>query len=93
MLVNNNQNGSQSFESQSTEDVAKNDEFVESLETVENILKCHHGDNGLQIRAVDCAAGSQEGDNYMSVIKRILVKGKFHNNAGKCVHINGKVES
>lgn len=85
MLVNNNQNGSQSFESQNTEDVAENDEFIESLDTVENILKCYHGDNGLQIRTLDCAAGTQEGDNYMSVIKRILVKGKFHNNAGEFV--------
>lgn len=86
MLVNNNQNGSQSFESQNTEDVVVNNEFIESLETIENILKYYHGDSGLQVRTLDCAAGTQEGDNYMSVIKRIIVKGKFHNSTGKwCV--------
>ena len=68
-------------------DVSENgkvNEFSENIETVQEILRRYHGDNELQVSEIQCMPGSKDGDNYMSLIKRIMVKIKTNNNAGEC---------
>ncbi|XP_055608059.1 uncharacterized protein LOC129755538 [Uranotaenia lowii] len=50
----------------------------ERLESVERVLKLSETDSHLltTVDSIECLAGSQQGDNYMSIIKRILVRGK-----------------
>lgn len=61
----------------------KVNEFSENIETVREILRRYHEDDQLQVTEIKCGPGSKEGDNYMSLIKRILVKIKTNNNAGE----------
>lgn len=62
----------------------KVNEFSEDIETVEEILRRYHGDNQLSVIDFQCMPGSKVGDNYMSLIKRIIAKIKTNNNAGEC---------
>lgn len=59
-------------------------EFSENIETVQMILRKYHGDSELQVTEIVCSPGSKDGDNYMSLIKRIVAKIKTNNNSGKC---------
>lgn len=61
----------------------KVDEFSEDIETVQEILRRYHGDGELVVSEIQCIPGSKDGDNYMSLIKRIVVKIKTNNNAGE----------
>lgn len=60
-------------------------EFSEDIFIVEEILRRYHGDNLLRVVDIQCSPGSKDGDNYMSLIKRIVAKIKTNNNAGECV--------
>lgn len=59
-------------------------EFSENVETIREILRRYLGDNAVQVTDIVCSPGSNDGDNYMSLIKRIVVKIKTNNNAGEC---------
>lgn len=48
----------------------------EQLDNVEKLLKLVKNDTHLSVDSIECVPGSQQGDNYMSIIKRILVRGK-----------------
>lgn len=69
-------------QSESVNGKVKN-EFSENIETVQEILRRYHGDNELEVSEIECIPGSKDGDNYMSLIKRIVVKIKTNNNAGE----------
>ena len=62
----------------------KVNEFSEDIETVREILRRYHGDNGMQVASIKCVSGSKDGDNYMSLMKRIVATIKSSNNSGKC---------
>lgn len=62
----------------------KASEFNENIETICEILRCYTNDNTLQVIDIQCSPGSKDGDNYMSLIKRINVKIKTNNNSGEC---------
>lgn len=60
-------------------------EFDETKENIENLLRYSECDDSIKIDTIKCVPGSKEGDNYMSVVKRITVTGKQNNNQnGKC---------
>lgn len=44
--------------------------------SVENVLKLVKNGTQLSVANIECSPGSQQGDNYMSIIKRIQVRGK-----------------
>lgn len=56
------------------------DKFQEKIEEIEEILK----DIGMctELNSIQCSAGSSKGDNYMSVIKRVVVEGVKENDEG-----------
>lgn len=66
------------------------DEVLEVIETetkenIENLLRYYECDESILVDSIKCMAGSREGDNYMSVVKRILVRGRHNNNqSGEC---------
>lgn len=58
---------------------------TESQETIEQILRYYECDS-IRLRKIVAMAGCQQGDNYMSVVKRIIVSGthdKNQNHNGK----------
>ncbi|XP_055549442.1 uncharacterized oxidoreductase dhs-27 [Wyeomyia smithii] len=55
----------------------------ERRESVEKLLKLSENDVHLTVDSIECLPGSQQGDNYMSIIKRILVRGKRRKWNGK----------
>lgn len=66
------------------------DEVLEVIETetkenIENLLRYYECDDSILVDSIKCMAGSRDGDNYMSVVKRVLVKGRQNNNqSGEC---------
>jgi hypothetical protein len=48
----------------------------EKLENIERILR-NRFDSTVRLDNVQTFAGSRQGDNYMSIIKRIFVRGKW----------------
>ncbi|XP_055644094.1 uncharacterized protein LOC129780139 [Toxorhynchites rutilus septentrionalis] len=58
------------------EGVVEEDSSQEQLDSVENVLKLAENDTELTVDSIECLPGSQQGDNYMSIIKRVLVRGK-----------------
>lgn len=67
---------------------SKTDESVEneSKETIEQILRYFECDDSILVKMMQCMAGSQDGDNYMSVVKRLIVSGTHNKNQNE----NGK---
>lgn len=61
----------------------KVNEFSENVETVQYILQQYLKDNSLEIVEMLCEAGSKDGDNYMSLIKRIKAKIRTKNSSGE----------
>lgn len=59
-------------------------EFSEDIETVQDILRQYNKDNELQVTEIVCCPGSKAGDNYMSLIKRIVATIRTKSNAGEC---------
>lgn len=55
---------------------------IEYKENVERILQDFECNESICIDKVKCVAGCKDGDNYMSVVKRIFVIGKFNENEG-----------
>lgn len=53
---------------------------TESRETIEQILRFHENDDSIQVKMIVVMAGSKEGDNYMSVVKRLIVSGTHDQN-------------
>lgn len=53
----------------------------ETKENIENLLRYYECDDSICIDSIKCMPGSRSGDNYMSVVKRIIVSGsQKHNN-------------
>jgi hypothetical protein len=48
----------------------------ENIEYIEQILRYFY-DFPIKLNWIECKPGSRQGDNYMSVIKRVFVKGKW----------------
>ena len=63
----------------------KVNEFCERIETIQKILRYYHDDKHLKVKELECTEGSKDGDNYMSLIKRIEAKIKTGNNLGECL--------
>lgn len=57
--------------------------FYEKLETIETVLRDFFGDDELKVKEIDCCPGSKDGDNYMSLIKRVHVRYYRPENKGK----------
>lgn len=58
----------------------------ETKENIENLLRYYECDDSILVDSIKCMAGSRDGDNYMSVVKRVLVKGRQNNNqSGECI--------
>lgn len=58
---------------------------AESKETIEQILRFHDCDDSILVKKLIIVTGCQEGDNYMSLVKRLIVSGthdKNHNQNG-----------
>lgn len=55
----------------------------EQQASVEKLLKLTENDTNLTVDSIECLPGSQQGDNYMSIIKRILVRGKRRSRTAK----------
>lgn len=51
--------------------------------SVENVLKLVKSAAQLSVDNIECTPGSQQGDNYMSIIKRVQVRGKRRMCSGK----------
>lgn len=64
---------------------------TESKETIEQILKFHECDDTIKVQQIKLSPGSREGDNYMSVVKRLTVCGSSsdqnHNKNGKYIFL------
>ena len=54
----------------------------ENKDDIERILRIYECDENFSVDAIQCQPGSREGDNYMSVVKRIIVRGRFSNDKG-----------
>lgn len=52
----------------------------EPLETIQEILRCCECDNSIAVKMILEVAGSREGDNYMSLVKRLIVSGTQNKN-------------
>lgn len=61
----------------------------ESKETIEQILRFYECDPSILVQKIVCLAGSKDGDNYMSVVKRLIVSGTHDKNQNQ----NGMYES
>lgn len=53
---------------------------MESKETIEQILRFYECDDSIYVKMIVVMAGSQDGDNYMSVVKRLIVSGTHDKN-------------
>lgn len=53
---------------------------MENKETIEQILRFHECDDSIMVKMIISMAGSHEGDNYMSVVKRLIVSGTHDKN-------------
>ena len=53
---------------------------TESKETIEQILRYYECDDSILVKMIVELPGSQEGDNYMSVVKRLIVTGHHDKN-------------
>lgn len=52
----------------------------ERKETIQEILRYYECDNSILVKMIMETAGSKEGDNYMSVVKRLIVSGTHNKN-------------
>lgn len=52
----------------------------ECKETIEQILRFYECDPSILVQKIVCLAGSKDGDNYMSVVKRLIVSGTHDKN-------------
>lgn len=52
----------------------------ESIQELERILRKWENDDTLVLSQIECLPGSRQGDNYMSIIKRVKIEGKWKNN-------------
>lgn len=60
---------------------------TECKETIEQILQFYECDSSILLKMMIETAGSKGGDNYMSVVKRLIVSGCHDTNQnqnGKC---------
>lgn len=60
---------------------------TESKDTIEQILRFYECDDSIFLKMIVELPGSQEGDNYMSVVKRLIVSGHHDKNQNQ----NGKI--
>lgn len=58
-------------------------EYSEKCSTIKEILKSYFNNNDLYIIKMKCLSGSKSGDNYMSVVKRIIVEFSLGNGSSK----------
>lgn len=56
---------------------------TEHVEIIERILRGADADETIRVAAVRCEAGSQPGDNYMSVVKRVHAFGEHRGGKGE----------
>lgn len=55
---------------------------LENKENIEKILKDFEGNDTIRVKHIECLAGCKDGDNYMSVVKRIIANGTYNNKQG-----------
>lgn len=61
----------------------KDDEnFEEEPALMQSILREYHNDSNLKITKMKCFRGSKDGDNYMSVIKKVHIEGFLSDDEG-----------
>lgn len=56
---------------------------TENKAAIEQILRFHECDESILVKMIIVMAGSQEGDNYMSVVKRLIVSGTHDKNQNR----------
>lgn len=61
---------------------ANNNNQGENHDTIERVLRRSERDFNLTVESIVCTAGSQVGDNYMSVVKRVKVRGRMARDQG-----------
>lgn len=59
--------------------------FSENVDTIEEILVKYFDEPELNVKEILCEAGSKDGDNYMSLIKRIHVRYTRPGNKGESI--------
>lgn len=47
----------------------------------ETLLKQYEKDDTLKVQQISISPGSCDGDNYMSIVKRLKITGKWKNNS------------
>lgn len=51
----------------------------ENLQEIENILRMYECDDSISLNEIKSLPGTQQGDNWMSVVKRVIVDGTYTN--------------
>lgn len=59
-----------------------NGENDESIKNIEKILRQYEQNSSIMVYNIECSPGSRLGDNYMSVVKRVKVFGKYNGDEG-----------
>lgn len=73
------------LDSTNNNSINNNDE-IENKETIQKVLQQFERNFNLTVTSTECSAGSEIGDNYMSVVKRVNVIGTLDNDSGKSNH-------
>lgn len=53
---------------------------TENKETIEQILRFHECDESIMVKMIIVMEGASEGDNYMSIVKRLIISGTHNKN-------------
>lgn len=66
--------------------IMADDESIENedKDCIEKILRNIGDCENVELDMIKCMPGSRQGDNYMSVVKRIILKGRHGSRSGKC---------
>ncbi len=67
-------------------DSTNNNDENENKETIQKILQEFERNYNLKVDSAECSPGSQIGDNYMSVVKRVKIIGRLANDSGKYIN-------
>lgn len=60
----------------------QDNEIAETIDSVMKLLKT--GGMNISVTSLEISPGSNSGDNYMSFVKRALIKGRDQYDNGKC---------
>lgn len=59
----------------------------EDRESIEKLLRFSETDESIVLSSIECSPGSRLGDNYMSIVKRVRVRGRRNGNEGNIEYV------